>query len=236
MRWKVLDTGKSSAAINMETDARLLENLSKLSAPLLHFYDWETTSATYGYFTKPEEHLHLANLQNHELTLARRPTGGGIIFHQYDLAFSALVPSDFVKFSMNTMENYAFINSRVILALSIFLQGKELPQLLPEEDKEIRPFCASFCMAKPTKYDVMLGGRKVGGGAQRRTKDGYLHQGSICLALPHEAFFKDILRESACVYDSMLKHSCVLIDSTHPKTVAEARDTLKDLLINAFQA
>jgi len=36
-------------------------------------------------------------------------------------------------------------------------------------------------MAKPTIYDVMLNGKKIGGSAQRRTKFGLLHQASIHL-------------------------------------------------------
>ena len=35
------------------------------------------------------------------------------------------------------------------------------------------------CFVNPTKYDIMLGGRKVGGGAQRRVREGILHQGSL---------------------------------------------------------
>lgn len=235
MKWKVLDTGKSSALANMDMDGKLLEHLSSLQAPMLHFYDWNTNAGTYGYFTKPEEHLKLTRLKKHQVEIARRPTGGGIIFHQYDLAFSALVPADFPQFSLNTMENYAFINTRVISALHIFLKGQNIPHLLPEEAKDTNPSCASFCMAKPTKYDVILNGRKVGGGAQRRTKDGYLHQGSICLALPSESFLYDVLIESSCVYTSMLKHSCVLVDKTNAPLLNEAKETLKELLIDAFR-
>jgi lipoate-protein ligase A len=35
------------------------------------------------------------------------------------------------------------------------------------------------CFAGPVRYDVMSGSRKIAGGAQRRTKRGLLHQGSI---------------------------------------------------------
>jgi lipoate-protein ligase A len=35
------------------------------------------------------------------------------------------------------------------------------------------------CFSNPTKYDLLLGERKVAGSAQRRTRDGILHQGSL---------------------------------------------------------
>jgi lipoate-protein ligase A len=38
---------------------------------------------------------------------------------------------------------------------------------------------AAACFAGPVRYDVVDGTRKVAGGAQRRTKRGLLHQGSV---------------------------------------------------------
>ena len=37
----------------------------------------------------------------------------------------------------------------------------------------------SLCFARPTGYDILVEGAKVAGGAQRATRDGLLHQGSI---------------------------------------------------------
>src|SRR6266700_1709494 len=37
----------------------------------------------------------------------------------------------------------------------------------------------NVCFANPVRADVMLNGRKVAGAAQRRTRAGLLHQGSI---------------------------------------------------------
>src|SRR5580692_6228766 len=103
---RVLDTGPASAEKNMQIDADLLESLAE--EPILHFYEWEKRSITYGYFVKPEELLHLENLKRHGIDHARRPTGGGIVFHLWDLAFSVLIPSSSPHFSQNSLENYAF--------------------------------------------------------------------------------------------------------------------------------
>jgi lipoate-protein ligase A len=35
------------------------------------------------------------------------------------------------------------------------------------------------CFANPTRYDVLMDGRKIAGSAQRRTREGLLHQGSL---------------------------------------------------------
>lgn len=215
---KVLHGSEATAEQNMARDVALLEACDE---PILHFYQWKRPSATYGYFIKPEEHL-----QSTTLDLARRPTGGGILFHLNDLAFSVLIPSSHPAYSLNTMDNYAFINTRISQALSHFM-GKEC-SLLDKEQPPLDEHCRFFCMAKPTKYDVMFNGRKVGGGAQRRTKNGFLHQGSILLTLPDEAFLRSVLLPDTCVLDAMLKHSALL---DRPQDPCE----LKQLLIDAFK-
>src|SRR5579872_4776074 len=98
---EVLDTGVNEADVNMAIDAELLESLESRREPLLHLYEWKDRSATYGYFVKPEEYLDLAAVKRRGLNLARRPTGGGIIFHEWDLAFSVLVPEKSPFFSLN---------------------------------------------------------------------------------------------------------------------------------------
>src|ERR1700693_5336560 len=107
MHWKILDTGTRSAEENMQIDARLLEELEDTA--ILHFYDWESPSATYGYFLDPKDFIDLEHAKKRGLDLGRRSTGGGIVFHIWDMAFSVLVPSKASVFSENTLENYFFI-------------------------------------------------------------------------------------------------------------------------------
>ena len=99
--WKILDTGVSTAAENMKIDGELLAGLEAQQGPILRLYDWEGKCATYGYLTKPEEFMDLAKTAAEGLNLARRPTGGGIVVHAWDLAFSVLVPATSKYFSTN---------------------------------------------------------------------------------------------------------------------------------------
>ncbi len=60
------------------------------------------------------------------------------------------------------------------------------------QEAELAPTAASkisdACFANPVRDDVMLLGRKIAGAAQRRTRGGFLHQGSIQLPGLHESF------------------------------------------------
>lgn len=229
-RWTILDTGSASAQCNMEADAKLLEALDPASlSPILHLYDWTTPSATYGHFIDPSLYFR----QNPRVELAKRPTGGGIIFHTTDWAFSVLVPAAHPAYSLNIMENYAFVNRLVIDLVAQFMGNGYASQmtLLPKESSSCNKQAGRFCMAKPTRYDVMLHGKKVGGGAQRRTKAGFLHQGSISLAAPDEQLLESVLLPSVCVHQAMQDNTFALLPGapSHGE-LQEARRAMSSLL------
>lgn len=224
-KWEVVDTGRRSAEENMRIDADLLASLDEHSHPILHFYDWEVESATYGYFVKPQEFLDLEKSQKRGLSLARRPTGGGIVFHIWDLAFSVLVPSQSRFFSQNVLENYQFVNQAVLHAAEELIGGKEL-ELIGKDAPEFDPACGRFCMAKPTKYDLVLKGRKIAGAAQRQRKNGFLHQGTIALVTPSEEYLKDVLLPGTRVLEAMQAHTMPLFDGK----LHEGRRIMRELL------
>lgn len=211
MAWNLIEEERKSAYANMQQDADLLAKLAESNQPILHLYDWQQDSATYGHFINPDLYLDLAAVEQSGLELARRPTGGGIIFHNCDLAFSVLIPASHPRFSQNTLDNYAFVNRKVILAIQNFLHQKERLTLLADEPHKMDEYSQVFCMAKPTKYDVMMNGKKVGGAAQRKTRAGFLHQGSISLAKLPDEYLKKVLKPNTLVLDSMRQNGHALI-------------------------
>lgn len=207
--WTILDTGTKTAVENMRIDAELLENLDQHERPILHFYDWRPDSATYGYFVNPEEFIDLKGAKSKGLSLAKRPTGGGIVFHLWDLAFSVLVPASHPFFSENTLENYFFVNRAVLAAAGQFISGQA--HLIENDANALDPFCTRFCMAQPTKYDVILNGKKIAGAAQRKTKKGFLHQGTIALKMPEEEYLQAVLRKDTKVLEAIKAHTFPLL-------------------------
>lgn len=228
--WKIVDTGPASAEANMQLDKELLETLG--DSALLHLYDWERPSATFGYFVDPHKLINVAKAKELGFDLARRPTGGGVVFHAWDLAFSVLVPESHPAFAKNTLDNYAFVNRAVLKAVQRFLKARESLNLTPADAPALDADCGRFCMARPTKYDVMLKGRKIAGAAQRRMKQGYLHQGTIALTLPDERL-KEVLLEGTRVWEAMQLNTYPLIGAG-ADTLQSAREELKHLLKEEF--
>ncbi len=292
MAWNILETKAAPAEENMQLDAKLLANLEGGERPILHLYEWEKQSATFGYFVKPEDLLDLAEAKKRGLDLARRPTGGGVVFHLWDLAFSVLVPAKSKLFSTNTLDNYNLINQVVKDVVKKFIgrgncktaapqkiddfdasfQGQQagpwradetMPGWAGEEaqrkmatkgrfygahefynclDKDEidltpddAPFedltCTHFCMARPTKYDVMLQGKKIAGAAQRKTKDGFLHQGTIALLCPDLDLLGAVL-PSVAVREAMMQTTFALLSD--PKELKEGRRELCEKLKSEF--
>ncbi|MGE3954231.1 MAG: hypothetical protein AB7F31_03410 [Parachlamydiales bacterium] len=231
MRWELFDSGKRGPSENMALDANLLLSLREKPRPILHLYDWEGDAATYGHFIKPEEHLNLEGAARRGLQLARRPTGGGITFHVTDLAFSVLIPAGHEGFSDNTLENYHWVNSHLQRVLSPYLEGSSL--LSTSSVGSGSPF--SFCMAKPTVYDVMVSGQKVGGAAQRRKSWGYLHQGTISIASLPETYLEEVLLPDMGVLEAMKGLTFPLLPEGWSRgDLEEMRQELKKRLAEVF--
>lgn len=229
--WKIIDTGPASAAENMALDVRFLAELAYEKQPILHLYSWSRPSATFGHFIDPYTLVRKEAVDAIDLELARRPTGGGMIFHLADFAFSVLVPASHPSCSINTLDNYACVNQVVIDVVRAFIgRSSAAPTLLQSSPQPVDSSSGFFCMAKPTQYDVMLEGKKVGGAAQRRTKNGFLHQGSISLALPNFSVLESLLQPRTLVLESMRTHSCVLL--SEGEDIEAARRYIKNLFIN----
>jgi lipoate---protein ligase len=229
--WEVLETKALYSEPTMRFDEELLTRLGDI--PIIHFYEWEEDSATYGHFLEPKDYLNLEGVKKRQLKLGRRPTGGGIVFHTWDMAFSVLVPSSSPLFSLNTLENYGVINRAVLAAAQHFL-GSSLsitPLDLPARDIS----SGRFCMAQPTKYDVILGGRKVAGAAQRKTKKGFLHQGTISLVQPDFEYLQDVLLPGTEVAASMQYYTQPLLQGRPMACeLRDAKQTLRRLLYQAL--
>ncbi len=235
MEFDLIETPPTGAFENMQKDRELLDSLDPEGKPILHLYDWKAPSLTYGYFTKIEKYLDREALYREGISSARRVTGGGITLHFCDFAFSFFLPAKHPLFSVNTMKNYARVNGLVRRALFSLLPEK---MTFYEDDSDPGdPSAASFfCMAKPTKYDVMIGGKKAGGAAQRRTERGLLHHGTIAVALPDRALLEKILLPETKIADLFYYRSHFFVGNhLDLEGVRAYRKEIRKALIDAIE-
>jgi lipoate-protein ligase A len=169
-----------SAATNMAIDEALLETAN---VPSIRFYRWNSPALSFGYFGKFADVADYAG----ERDLVRRWTGGGIVFHGDDLTYSIIIPANEPAFGESPKLTYEKIHCALRDALAANGGRVELAALARDAASRRprtaqRAVPANVCFANPVRADVMVNGRKVAGAAQRHTRAGLLHQGSIQLA------------------------------------------------------
>jgi lipoate-protein ligase A len=233
---QILNTGAHAAQENMALDEKLLLEMDASGDPTLHLYQWEGPSATYGYFVDPAKYLDLNKMSQSGIAMARRPTGGGIIFHIWDLAFSFLLPAAHPRFSINTLDNYRFVNESVLMAMQELFHLPASIEIIPNSIPSIATGADSFCMARPTIYDVVYQERKIAGAAQRRRKNGYLHQGSISLALPDQGLLEEVLLSKDLVQAMMAYSFAPLGPNCEPHALASMREIVQKRLADNLRA
>lgn len=226
---RLIETGSRPPEEIMAIDAALLAELDPEGPPLLHLYEWDRPCLTYGYFTNPTQYLNLDALRAHGIALTRRPTGGGIIFHLTDLAFSVLIPAKHPKFSLNTLDNYVFVNQWIAQSIGEFIPKEMFTELLPPSSPCGAERCVPFCMAKPTPFDIMVEGKKIGGAAQRRTKLGLLHQGSLSLFPPPVELLSKVIEQGESVVQA-IKEKGGFVFSVEPHDSNAIREKLREKL------
>jgi lipoate-protein ligase A len=158
----------------MAVDEVLLETVEK---PVLRVYRWEAAAVSFGY----SQSLSAARRAHAGWPCVRRWTGGGIVKHGVDWTFSLVVPMGEPLAKMRPAESYRRIHEVLTGQFKAFASDARLTR----DEECVR---GDVCFASPTQHDVMAGdGTKICGGAQRRTRRGLLHQGSVQnIKLPEE--------------------------------------------------
>lgn len=151
-----------SAAENMALDEALF--LSAVETDLVHarFYHWSSPAITFGYFQQGQTRGGI-----------RRMTGGGVVEHGEDLTFTLAYPKDTTFAQATGTERYKWVHQALVGALESVDFHTEL---LAADEKADGP-----CFAAPVQWDITdpASGKKIAGGAQRRSRGAIIHQGSI---------------------------------------------------------
>jgi lipoate-protein ligase A len=143
--------------------------LREIREPVLRVYEWSIPAVSLGYF------------QPHALAgdrpFIRRYTGGGLVDHAHDVTYTIVLPRAHPWMELPAPDSYCVIHKGVQAALAACGIESELTPTASTAESEA-------CFAKPVKFDIVSDAGKLSGAAQRRTREGMLHQGSILLPDP----------------------------------------------------
>ncbi len=154
-----------TAAMNMAIDEALL---GIATGPVLRVYRWARPAVSFGYFERWEP-IRAAHPGRDAV---RRWTGGGVVLHGEDFTYSLLIPAGSDTKAPGPSNSYGIIHG----ALRRALCDAGIPA---EAATSPSAKISQACFENPVPHDVMVRGRKIAGAAQRRTRAGLIHQGSV---------------------------------------------------------
>ena len=186
-RWIFFDTGPGSGAFNMEFDASLFSrHRPGETAPVFRLYSWSPPAVSLGRFQRRDEVVDAGGCAAAGVEVVRRITGGGAILHGEELTYS-LVCGDGDLGARGVKESYRRICGFLLRAYRELgldpVYAVDAGPAVPAVGK-----ATPICFAGNEPFDIRVGGRKIGGNAQRRRRGVVFQHGSIPLRFDPELF------------------------------------------------
>ncbi|UFS71676.1 lipoate--protein ligase family protein [Geomonas sp. RF6] len=180
--WRLVDSGRLDGPANMALDEALLESFAAgASPPVLRLYGWSPAALSVGRYQDAAASLNLPVCSGDGVDVVRRMTGGGIIYHDHELTYSLVCSPSHLGHISSVKDGFR----QLCAFLMSTYRGLGLDPAFATEcsDDEVRFGAATpFCFAGREAYDIVVGGRKLGGNAQRRKRDLIFQHGSIPLS------------------------------------------------------
>lgn len=180
------DAEPHTAALNMAVDEVLLRTIT---TPLLRTYRWARPAVSFGYFGRSEEVLR----EWPERDCVRRWTGGGVVLHGEDFTYSLLVPRAHAFAAVPAETSYERVHAVIVSLLG--------PGVSLAAERAVQR--SDSCFENPVRHDLIADGEKIAGAAQRRTRTGLLHQGSVQLRAPRPDLAEALARALASHFEKI---------------------------------
>lgn len=177
MQCRVLPHETLSGPANMALDEALLDSVdADPTSAVLRTYEWDEPTLSLGYFQKAAEID--ADPRWRGVPVVRRPSGGGALWHDREITYAIVLPRS---------HPLAGRPSNLYRAAHAAIAGLLRDRGIPAERRgpteggggRDRPF---LCFLDRDPEDILIGGAKVVGSAQRRRPSAVLQHGSLLLA------------------------------------------------------
>lgn len=160
--------GHLTAQANMARDEALLAE----AQPAVRFYGWRPAAVSLGR-SQTEADVDLDAARAWGLDVVRRTTGGGAILHnEAEVTYAVVLPLGHPGLPRDITGSFAFLSEGVVRALRHLGLPAEI-ESVPDNTRE------TLCYVRKQGTNVMVRGRKISGGAQRRTDKAILQHGTV---------------------------------------------------------
>lgn len=180
VRWDPPQAGE----VNMAVDNELLASLMPDSPVILRMYRWSQPTLSLGHFQ--QEHDIPSQESWGTVPRVRRKTGGGAILHDREWTYSLVLPArPELGLKGHSEAIYKGTHQAVVHGLREMGWDANLSEQCTcstqsrAKESGSEPF---LCFMRRSPVDVLVGGNKILGSAQRRSASGLLQHGSFLLS------------------------------------------------------
>jgi lipoate-protein ligase A len=169
----------AGAAENMAIDEAIFRvYLRRKKLPTLRFYGWRQPTLSIGHFQDYEKEVDSAACRKFGVEVVRRPTGGKAVLHERELTYAVVAGADTSLFPADILASYRVISACIARGLSMIgIRAKLTADGRQAPEGTLRSSCFSF----PSRYELLVEGRKICGSAQMRSHGVFLQHGSLLL-------------------------------------------------------
>jgi lipoate-protein ligase A len=177
--WRYIDSGLLTGPLNMAIDEALLCNFDpETSEPILRTYGWEPAALSLGRFQKTEEVLDPERCRYDNVSVVRRVSGGGTIYHADELTYSTVCSPEQMPSAASVKDSFRLLTGFLIdFYRTLGLNASYAVDTVSDAGRLGER--TAFCFAGKETFDILIDGKKIGGNAQRRCKNVIFQHGSI---------------------------------------------------------
>ncbi len=208
MQLRVIYDGKRGAYWNMAFDESLLVHLDEIG-PTLRVYGWNPPAVSIGYFQSMEEEVNVEKAREMGVDLVRRITGGGAVYHKYEVTYSITLP----EVKGRILDSYLVIDMGIIKALqNLGLNAKH-----------------------HGINDVVVNGKKISGNAQTRKYGGLLQHGTLLMDVNVDEMFEILRVPEEKLRDKVIDNVKHRVTSLKHEGVNIEFEELQKVLVDGFR-
>jgi lipoate-protein ligase A len=171
----------------MALDEAIARSLACGESPsTVRIYGWKPAAVSIGYAQRALRTVDLKKCVRQGIPVVRRLTGGRAVLHHREVTYSVIASRRQWDSPLTVTAIYKRIGRALVAALQTLGIDAELSR--PRSRRTLSPGCsedAHPCFSSAGRYEVMVGGRKLVGSAQRWLEDAVLQHGSVLLGREH---------------------------------------------------
>lgn len=175
--WRLVRQEHWDGPTNMALDEVAAETAAAGGPRTVRVYRWDPSTLSLGYNQDPST-VDWAFCEREGISVTRRPTGGGGIYHDTygDISYSIVAPAD--ELPGDLMDSYALLCEPILDAFA--RMGIDADFTAEPKPAIHQPAC--YLRALHPAHDVVVDDRKISGNAQYRRKDAIIQHGSLTYA------------------------------------------------------